>query len=630
LSLEIYNKTKNAILIVTAVLMGIIHIAQYAVKEFTLPSIMFYAIHLMFGVILVFLSKPLDRQNPARFWYLDLLCALAAIGVTGYVVADFDNYSMLLQLGSTPAITVMGLILALLVLEASRRLLGTALPLIALITIIYALFGGDLPGLLGHKPYTITRVISTIFSSLGLYGVPIGVSASNVYLFLLFAAFLGAFGADKIFQDLAVAFAGNKRGGPAKMAVISSCFFGSISGSAVANVVSTGAFTIPLMKREGYAKSFAGAVEAVASTGGQIMPPVMGAAAFVLSDITGAPYATVCIAALLPALMYYICLFKMVDLESVKLRMEARPKEDLPKVAAVVKRGLKLFIPVIVLLFLLLVVQTTPMSAAIYATIAIVVCSLFDKEDRFSLKKVVNGLVNAAKSATQVIAACATSGIVVGMLSLTGLGLVLSDFIIQLGGSNILISLVLAMLVCMVLGMGLPTTAAYIICATTIAPALVKLGLPVLPAHMFLLYFASISAITPPVAVASYAAAGIAEENSMKVGWRAVQLGIAGFMLPFTFTLNPDYLNLHFGVITIFTWISAFVVCYAAAYACQGWAEVKLTRPERILYLAVVALSIGSSYWLSLAGFAIFFLLRLSWRRRFQKIKPTAAVPLGN
>ncbi|MEG1747742.1 MAG: TRAP transporter fused permease subunit, partial [Oscillospiraceae bacterium] len=438
---------------------------------------------------------------------------------------------------------------------------------------------------------------------------PIGVSASNVFLFLLFGAMLGASGADKIFQDIAIALTGRKRGGPAKMAVVASCLFGSISGSAVANVVSTGAFTIPLMKRQGYRPRFAGAVEAVASTGGQIMPPIMGAAAFVLADISGTPYSVVCLAALLPALMYYFVLFKMVDLEAVKRSLEGIPEEDLPDLKESLKHSFKLIIPLIVLLFLLLVIQTTPMMAAIWAMVAIVVCGFLDKTDRLTFKKIIGGFVDGSKSLPQVVAACACSGIVTGMFALTGLGLKFSDFIVSLGGSSIILSLVLSMVVCVILGMGLPTTASYIICATAIAPALTKIGVDPLAAHLFLLYFASISAITPPVAVASYAAAGIAEENALKVGTTAVKLGIAGFALPFTFALNPDYLHFGFDLTTLVTWISAVVVCYAVAVAIQGYVEQKVTIVERILYAVVVVTAIQSSVILSVFGWALFAVL---------------------
>jgi TRAP transporter 4TM/12TM fusion protein len=478
--------------------------------------------------------------------------------------------------------------------------------------------------MLGHRGYSFARVIITIFSDQGIYGTPIGVSASNVYLFLLFAAFLGASGADKVFQNIAIALTGKKRGGPAKMAVVASCLFGSISGSAVANVVSTGAFTIPLMKRQGYAPRFAGAVEAVASTGGQIMPPIMGAAAFILSDIAGTPYAVVCIAALLPALMYYLTVFKMVDLESVKHNLLGLPAEELPTLKEALRGSFKLVSSLAVLLVFLLGLETTPMLAAIYSMAVLVVTGVLDGKDRLTPGRFLAGITRAAASMPQVVAACACSGIVTGMFALTGLGLKFSDFIMQQAASSIILSLILSMFICIILGMGLPTTASYIICATAIAPALIKIGLPPLAAHLFLLYFASISAITPPVAVASYAAASIAGENPLKVGLTAVLLGIAGFALPFTFVLNPDYLHFGFDLTTLFTWISAGVVCYSVALAIQGYVEEKITLVERLLYCLVIGTAIRHDVYMSLFGWILFAVMFFGRKWQFARKKRAA------
>ena len=616
-----YEKFRKYFVIILSVFTGLLHIGQFTFCP--MESIKFYSWHLTLGLIFVFLYKPLSKKNPKKYLWADWLCIVLTVISGAYVIFNYDTYVVIMQTGKlTTGLYVFGLIVTLLVLEATRRCLGWILPIISLITVAYALFGGNLPGILGHRGYSFQRVVTTIFSDQGVLGTAIGVSASNVFLFLLFAAFLSVSGADKIFQDIAIALTGKKRGGPAKMAVVASCLFGSISGSAVANVVSTGAFTIPLMKRQRYQKRFAGAVEAVASTGGQIMPPIMGAAAFVLADISGTPYGTVCLAALLPALMYYLTLFKMVDLESVKYGLRGVSEDELPNLKESVARGFKLFIPLAILLFLLLVIQTTPMLAAIYSMAAIVICGLLDKHERLTFKGIIDGFVEGSKSLPSVVAACACAGIVTGMFALTGLGLKFSDFIVSMGGNSVILSLLLSMIVCVILGMGLPTTASYIICATAIAPALVKVGVMPLAAHLFLLYFACISAITPPVAVASYAAAGIAEENPMKVGFTAVKLGIAGFVLPFVFTLNTDYLHMGFDLVTLFTWVSAFVVCYAAACAIQGYVEQKITVFERIGYLVVICTAIQSGFIISLIGWALFAILyggRLMQHKKQQK-----------
>lgn len=607
-----YEKIVKWIIIAISLFAVFIHVGNYTI--FTLPSIMFYAWHLMIGMVLIFLYYPLGRkrENKSKGFIIacriiDWILIALALLIGFYVVLNFDAYSQMMQNNQlTQEMFVLGIIVTLLTLESGRRVLGNVLPIIAIIAILYAYFGDKIPGLFGHRGYNTQRITLSIFSDRGVYGTPIGTSATNVYLFLLFAAYLAVSGADQIFQDIAIAAAGRKRGGPAKMAVIASAFFGTISGSCVANVVSTGAFTIPLMKKNGYRAKFSGAVEAVASTGGQIMPPIMGAAAFVMADITGISYAEICIAAVLPAVMYYVCLFKMVDLESVRFDLKGLPEDQIPDLKQSLARGMKLFVPVAVLLIMMIGLKTTPMKAAIWSIAAILVLGFLDKKDRMTIKGVVDGAVAAAKSLCAVVGACATAGIVVSVFSLTGLGLKFSNFIVQLGNNALIPSLILSMLVCAVLGMGLPTTAAYIVCATAIAPALTGLGVPVLAANLFLLYFASLSAITPPVAVASYAAAGIAEENPVQLGLTAVKLGITGFILPFAFALNPDYITFHFDIQTLMTWLSGLVVAYSLAIAFQGYVEKKITLVERAVYLGIICLVIVPNFWSSLTGIVLF------------------------
>ncbi|MCI8959182.1 MAG: TRAP transporter fused permease subunit [Lachnospiraceae bacterium] len=607
-----YQKLTAGIIVGISLFALFIHVGNYTV--FTLPSIMFYAWHLMIGMVLIFLYYPLGAKKEHKSRGFTVACRAAdwiliglALATGFYVVLHFDTYAQMMQNNQlTTELYVFGMIVTLLTLESGRRVLGNVLPLIAVIAVLYAYFGNRIPGLFGHRGYSLQRITLSVFSDRGVYGTPIGTSAANVYLFLLFAAYLAVSGADRIFQNIAIAAAGRKRGGPAKMAVIASAFFGTISGSCVANVVSTGAFTIPLMKHNGYRAKFAGAVEAVASTGGQIMPPIMGAAAFVMADITGISYGEICIAAALPAVMYYVCLFKMVDLESVRFQLKGLPEDQIPDLKESLARGMKLFVPVAVLLIMLIGLKTTPMKAAIWSIGVILILGFLDRKDPMTLKDVVDGAVAAAKSLCAVVGACATAGIVVAVFSLTGLGLKFSNFIVQLGNNALIPSLILSMLVCAVLGMGLPTTAAYIVCATAIAPALTGLGVPVLAANLFLLYFASLSAITPPVAVASYAAAGIAEENPVKLGLTAVKLGITGFILPFAFALNPDYITFRFDLQTLMTWLSGLVVACSLAIAFQGYVERKISLEERALYLGIICLVIVPYFWSSLAGIGLF------------------------
>ena len=539
----------------------------------------FFVIHFMFGMLMCYLVY--DYKGKKRYFYspakiFDIILALGVAAVAIYILRDIDAFLLRMDLVASPTDIVMGAICTVIVLEGCRRLTGPSLPAIALITILYALFGKYLPGLIGHKGYSFTRVIKTIFSQQGIFGMPIGVSANTVFLFLLFGAFLNVCGADLIFRDLSTALAGRKRGGPAKIAIIASAIFGTISGSSVANVVSTGTFTIPMMKRCGYRPVFAGAVEAVASTGGQIMPPIMGAAAFILAEMTGIGYGTVCVAAAIPAFLYYISVFIMVDVEALKNDLLGMDEKDIPLLIPVLKRSAKLIIPVVVLIVTLVVFNITPMRCALYAMAAVVLCALFDKNDRFSFKHLKNAFCQAAIGSAQIVAACAASGIVIAMLSLTGLGLKFSNFILTLGGSNLVLCLVFSMLVSIILGMGLPTTAAYIITATTIAPSLLKLGLPPLCAHLFLFYFASLSCITPPVAIASYAGAALADANPSKVGWEAVRLGIVAFLIPYSFCLTPGVIMLDFssfatGVTGVLSALLTLLAALPIAWLMQGY-----------------------------------------------------------
>lgn len=569
--------------------------------NFILPpmnSTAFLSLHFMFGMLMCFLVY--DGKGKVSYWHgaskwIDILFALFSVLVAVYILSDIDGYLMRIQLRPSSIDIAMGIGVTIVILEAARRLTGASLSIIALVTILYAFFGGNLPGVLGHKGYSLIRIVKSIFSEHGIWGMPLSVSANTVFIYLLFGAFLSACGADTIFRDLSITLAGGKRGGPAKIAIIASGIFGTISGSAVANVVSTGTFTIPLMKKVGYRKEFAGAVEAVASTGGQLMPPVMGAAAFLLSEFIGVSYASVCVAAAIPAFLYYIFVFIVVDAEALKHDLRGVDKKDIPALLPVLKRSAKLIIPVLVLILSLLVFHFSPVRSAIYAMATVIILSLLDKEDRFSFSKLSSAFVQAAQGSAQIASACAASGIVIGMLSLTGLGLKFSNLIFALGGTNLFLCLLFSMVIAIILGMGLPTTAAYIITATTIGPALINLGLPPLSAHLFLFYFAAISCITPPVAVASYAGAALAEASPGKVGWEAVRLGFVAFLIPFAFVLSPALIHLDFSsaIKSIESLVNVATTLFAGmpfAYAIQGYAYGKINI---ILRLALFGFGIA-------------------------------------
>ncbi len=627
----LYQKFVRYVILLVSLYTIAFHIGQFTFAR--MPSIKFYALHVMVAIVLIFLYYPLDRKRPEASKAVHTIChivdwAIIILGVVAslYVILNFDAYvdDMQNSVMTNKMIYFFGIVLVLIILESARRTLGLALPIIALVAIGYALIAHRIPGLFGNRQLTFKRIIFALFSDRGIYGTPTATCANNVFLFLMFAAFLNASGADKIFQDFAIAITGRKRGGPAKMAVVGSALFGTISGSCVANVVSTGSFTIPLMKRNGYRSAVAGAVESVASTGGQIMPPIMGAAAFVMSDITGISYATICLGAIIPALMYYICLFKMIDLEAVKYDIKGLDESMIPDLKESLKRSLKLFIPIAVLLVLLIGLKKSPMVSAIWSTLAVIICGFLDPKERMTVKDLSEGCVKSGKSLCSVLSACATAGIVVGVFSLTGVGLKFSNLIVRMGGSSLAVSLVLSMLVCIILGMGLPTTAAYIVCATVIAPALTTLGLPVFAAHLFLLFFASLSAITPPVAVASYAAAGIAKENPMKVGWTSFMLGITGFILPFAFAYNYDYLHFAFDLTTLITLLSGITVSLSLAIGIQGYIEKKISLPMRALFIALAVVAITPYKVPSAIAVAIFFALYFLAKRQ-AKVAPAAA-----
>ena len=509
------------------------------------------AVHILFATVLIFLYFPLRANNiPLRL--LDIACALLAVAT--YLYAFYDYEGLLLRAGYFPNApdVFFGVAAVLLTLEVTRRTTGLALPIVAICALLYARFGNVLPGMLGHRDYTAARIVSFVYSLDGLFSSALQVSATYIFLFVLFGAFLQASGAGDFFLKLASSVVGSIRGGPAKIAIFASALFGTISGSAVANCASCGAVTIPLMKRSGYKPHFAAAVEAVASTGGQIMPPIMGAGAFIIADIVGVSYWTVAIAAIIPALLYFTTAFLGVDFEAQKSGLRGIDRAELPILHEVILKEGYLLLPILVLLFSLTVLLNSPIRAALLSLATTIVVSYFRAQTRLGPRKLIEAMAAGARGALEVAAACACAGIVVGILNLTGLGQIIAAVVIDLSHGVILIALILSMLVCIVLGMGLPTTPAYIIAAAVVAPSLVKMGVPPLEAHLFVFYFACIAVITPPVALASYTAAAIAKASPMKVSMAAVKLGIAAFIIPYFFVFNPALIG-HGSVVQVAT-----------------------------------------------------------------------------
>jgi len=543
------------------------------------------AIHLAFGMSLVFLLYPARKGGSRQTlpWW-DVLLAVAAAAAPLYLVVFYHEIVMRAGLPTTTDL-VIATLAVLLVLEGARRVVGLPIVVIAVAFLLYALLGRQLPGFLAHRGYSFTQIASHMyFTTEGIFGLPLGVSSTFIFLFILFGAFLEKTGIGRFFIDLANAVAGFASGGPAKVAVITSALEGTISGSSVANTVGSGSFTIPMMKRLGYRPEFAAAVEAAASTGGQLMPPIMGAAAFLMAEFTGIPYIRIATAAVLPALLYFTGIFIAVHYEAKRLGLKGIPRDQLPSVWSVIRERGHLFLPLVAII-VLLVEGNTPMKAAFYGIVLAVVAAMVHPSTRMSLRDIISALEQGARAALGVVMATAAAGIIIGVITLTGLGLKLASGLVSLAQGQLLLTLFFTMLASLILGMGSPTTANYVITSTIAAPALLQLGLPVLVAHMFVFYFGILADITPPVALAAYAGAGIAGGRPMTTGVIAARLAIAAFLIPYIFAYNPSMLLIDV------TWqhllqmgITSLLGMFGVAVALGGFFRTNLTWPERVLF----------------------------------------------
>ena len=505
-------------------------------------------IHLTAELVLAYLIY--DWRGKTRKKKFSVPAILVSVILLASITYVFANYSTIARRIGNPGIMdlIIGVIYIILVLEGTRRTVGWPLVIITGLFIIYCFAGPYIPGLLGHRGVSATRLIDHMFmSSEGIFGSPLGTSATSIAIFVIFGAFLEVTHGGDMFIDIAVAMTGKKAGGPAKAAVISSALMGTISGSSIANVVSTGTFTIPLMKKSGYSKEFAGAVEATASTGGQIMPPVMGAAAFLMIDYTRKPYSDIMLAAIFPAVIYFLSVYVSVHLEAKKCGLKGvDERKDIKKL--MIEKG-HLLAPLFVIIGLL-ATGATPMKAAVWGIILLVVLAMVRKTTRFNPVEILNALKSAGVGLISVAIACAAAGIVSGIISLTGVGLKLASYIEIIANGNLFIALLLTMTACVILGMGLPTVATYVVLITIVGPVLTNMGVPVLAAHLFVFYFGVVADITPPVALAAYAAAGISGGNSFKTGLTATGIAAGGFLVPYVFVAAPQMLlNVEHGVL---------------------------------------------------------------------------------
>jgi TRAP transporter 4TM/12TM fusion protein len=623
-----------------------------------LSSLPTRSIHVGFLLALAFLIYPISTHaNRKRIAEHDAFLALLAFSLALYHLV-FE--SQLIQRSGDPNVPdlVVGALFILLVFEAARRVLGIALPLICGIFLLYGLFGQFLPTLISHRGYGFDQIVSQLFlGTEGLFGIPTLVSATYIFLFILFGSFLEHAGMINLFNSIALGFVGHARGGPAKVAVISSGMMGTISGSGVANVLTVGQFTIPLMKRFGYTSIFAGAVEATSSMGGQIMPPVMGAVAFIMAETLNLPYVAIVKAAVIPALLYYATAFWMVHLEAGRAGLHGIPKAECPNPWEAIRRNWYLMLPLAVLVFMLFD-GFTPMFAGIvglaltamlilgvgiaagfssmlfrivfWIALGLTTASFFRygiwpiiivigllvgvnfviKGGRVTLAVMRSSLVDGARQAIPVGIACAIVGVIIGVLTLTGAASNFAEFILEVGSRSLFLSLFLTMIVCLILGMGIPTIPNYIITSAIAAPALLKLGVPLIVSHMFVFYFGIMADLTPPVALAAFAAASIAKGPPMKIGWKATHIAIAGFVIPYMAVYDPALMlqPAQDGTLSI---VAAIYVIAKTVLAIGLWGGAAigyflrgpLAWPERIAAFAAASLLVAAVPWTDQAGF---------------------------
>jgi TRAP transporter 4TM/12TM fusion protein len=575
----------------------------------------FRGTHLLIAMVLTFLTFPGFRKGARTTpGLIDLgLLALSCVTI-GYL---WVNHSYLYERfvfvdDLRPSDLVLGTVFILLVLEATRRSIGLAMPLTALGFVVYALLFTSV------RPESLIEV--NYLTTEGIFGIPLSVSATYVILFILFGAFVERSGTGKLFMDSSMSVAGHTAGGPAKVAVITSGLFGTISGSAVANVMTTGTFTIPMMSRLGYKPAFSGAVEAVASTGGQIMPPIMGAAAFVMAEFLGASYLEVATYALIPAVLYYLAVFFAVHFEAKRLGLMGVPKEELPKFWDVIKERGHLFVPLIIIVVVLMMGFSAPMAAlaGIMSVVPIALLRATTRKD-ISLAMIIGSLEDGAKGTLAIAMACACAGIVIGVIAQTGLGLDFTTLVLNAAQSNVYYALILTMLAGIILGMGLPTTPAYIIQVALLVPALVKLGIVEQAAHLFVFYFAILSAITPPVAMAVYAAVGISKSSLWETGWAAVKLGATGYIVPFMFAFSPALLMIGpWDTVTVAV-ITALIGVICLASSLHGFLLANLSWAERIMLFAAAILLIKPGPTTDALGGVLVLLTFVSQVRKFPK-----------
>ena len=584
------------------------------------------AVHLGFAMALSFLLYPTRKSwSRTKLHPLDLVLAVLSAASPAYICICYQQLAMRSGI-VTPVDLIMGVMGLLLVIEATRRVVGIPMVVVVLVFLAYAFAGPYMPGVMAHRGLTVQQLIGHLYyTTEGIFGIPLGVSSTFIFLFILFGAYLESTGLGKFFIDLANAVAGWASGGPAKVAVLSSAFMGTVSGSSVANVAGTGSFTIPMMKKLGYRKEFAGAVEAASSTGGQLMPPVMGAAAFLMAEFVGAPYIEIVEAAVVPAMLYFAGLWLGVHLEAKRTNLKGVPRDQLPKAWLIFKERGHLALPLIVIVYLL-VSGYTPMRAALVAIVLSILASSLRKSTRMKPIEIVNGLESGARNVLGVVIACASAGIIIGVVTKTGVGLKLASGLLALSGGMLLPTMFFTMITSLILGMGVPTTANYVITSTIAAPALIQMDVPVLAAHMFVFYFGIIADVTPPVALAAYAASGISGGKPLLTGVNASKLAIAAFIIPYIFVLSPELLMIN-ATPTGILWAvaTAIIGMVGLSSAMIGYLYYYSTWYERIILFASGLLMIIPGIVTDVPGLMLFMLILVGQKARKARLERDAA-----
>ncbi|WP_459918331.1 TRAP transporter permease [Desulfocicer niacini] len=573
-----------------------------------MTSLLQRSIHLSFALILVFLLFPFTRKSRATL-FMDIPFALMSLASGLYLYISFDD--LIYRIGEPTTWDIFfGVSTIILLLEATRRMVGYTMTTLGVISLLYCLLGNYLPEPFGHSGRDLGRVLSQMYlSTEGIFGLPLGVAATYVFIFILFGSFMEKSGAGALFINLANAFTGKYKGGSAKVAIISSMSFGMVSGSPVSDAATTGAFTIPLMKKMGYAPNLAAGFEAAAASGASLVPPVMGAGAFVMADITGVPYSNIIVHAIIPAFIYYAALMFVAGNEARKGDIKCLPDSEIPTKKHALMNSLRLLIPLFILILSLAVLRVSPLRAALYATGIIVSLTLcynyFKPEMRVPMKDFYDAMLETPRKILVVSVACGTAGLIIGMLGLTGLGLKLSDILMGAAQGQLFIGLIFAMLISLVLGMGLPPTACYIIMAVTVAPALVHMGLPVIVAHFFVFMYCCYAPITPPVALAAYTTAGIAYCDPFKAGLSAFRIGLSGFILPFFIAYGYPLLCIGSWSQIIWSFITAIMGVYFMSISNVGWFYKKVSTLWRIILCVGSLLLISPGIYTDIIGFSI-------------------------